>query len=157
MELSIENKVTKTKDNTQIDKFTKELSKSLNNKLEIKTEPTVYEELIATNELARKFKSKLPSLIRKCILENSNWDEFYYLEYNKKDKKYYMVYCDEGLEKYEMKPEDIAKNGYVVGKFYEDYPADDNYILESDAKYTIINDVERELKYLEKDLKNEHK
>ena len=36
MELSIENKVTKTKDNTQIDKFTKELSKSLNNKLEIK-------------------------------------------------------------------------------------------------------------------------
>lgn len=130
----------------EVNEFTNELSKSLNKdknkkkkkEIKLKREPTIYEDLLANDPLAKKFKSKLKEIIKGILIEYSYKSDFYYLE-QKKDK-YYLVYCnEENFDKYEVKPEDIKKYGYTVGMFYEEIPEG---FVESSVKEGIKSDVQ---------------
>lgn len=120
MELSIENKITKTKDNIEIDKFTKELSKSLNKEkeIEVNEEPSIYEDLIKNNELAKKYKSELKSTIKDVILERSIEEPVIYLKKGKNGKHNLYYIEDEEITKLPITAKEIKEAGLTIGKFY---------------------------------------
>jgi hypothetical protein len=138
--------INKKKEN-ELSEFANELSKSLNKnknprnqkELKLKREPTIYEDLLENNPLAQKYKSKLKNIIKNAIIENSYQHDFYYLEQRK--NKYYLVYCNEGeFDTYEVKPEELKKYRYTVGKFYQ--AKDAEHFVESSIKEDIKIDAE---------------
>lgn len=147
-----------TKKNKEVSEFTNELSKSLKKskknvknerEIKLKREPTIYEDLLANNPLAKKYKNKLKEIIKGVLIEYSYKSDFYYLE-QKKDK-YYLVYCNkENFKAYEVNPKDLKENKYTVGMFYEEIPEG---FVESSVKEGIKSDVSMWLYNLDKENK----
>lgn len=144
----------------EINEFTNELSKSLKKdknkekkkELKLKREPTIYEDLLANDPLAKKYKKDLKEIIEGILIEYSYQRDFYYLEQRK--DKYYLVYCnEENFDEYEVKPEDIKKYGYTVGMFYEEVPKG---FVESSVKEGIKSDVQMWLSGLDMEEKIEY-
>ncbi len=142
-----------SKTNNEINDFIVELQNALDDpKSKISIDKSLYNEIYSTLDLAPKFKDKLENIIKKCILDYSYDNEFFYLNFDEKSNKYYMDIYSEGITKVELTKKEIQDADYRVGAFYIPIP-NANIREEECIKDAIKNRIEYELNELNKDSK----
>ena len=135
MELNINNEITNNKQEyTEITNFINELSSTLEKKQELKSNNSLYNDILENVELAPKFRNMLQSVIDKCLEDLSYERDFCYFDYNKRTQKYCLKYYWQGghtiCDKLTQKDiERFKKKGFT---FYE--PIDEEgTIMASDS------------------------
>lgn len=138
----------------EINEFMHELQNALdkpNSKLsKISIDQSLYDEIYNELKLAPKYKDKLESIIKDCLLNYSYDTEFVYVNYDEKSKKYYMDYYYGDVTKINVTKKEIQDADYKIGSFY--FPmSDGKYLDEADYVKDIIKEnVEYKLNNLEK-------
>jgi hypothetical protein len=154
MDLTIDNKVeTKNKIDNEVNSFINELGKSLEKNIDFQT--TITNEIYNEIPLATKYKEQLQNIVDECMKDMSYEDDFFYFDYDKKGKTYYLDYYSDGdLNRIEMTKEDVKGSNLEEGWFYDWY--DDEQIVEANSsiKEGIKIDVESKLKELDRKIKN---
>jgi hypothetical protein len=148
MDLTIDNKIeNKNKVDNEINSFINELGKSLEKNADFQT--TLANEIFNDVPLATKYKNKLEEVINKCLEEMSYEREFFYFDYDKKGKTYYLDhYSDGDVNRIEMTKEDVKGSNLEEGWFYAWY--DKEQIVEANSiKDGIKSNVEFELDMLD--------
>ena len=148
MDLTINNEIAKnniTNDN-EIEDFMKELANTLEKGNSIV--PNLYNEVSKEIPLASKYKNELNSIIDECLEEQSYEKEFFYFDYDKNGKSYYLDhYYDGNIDRTILSKQEAKGTKYKVGMFYAEY--DENYLVEADdLKDGIKIDVESKLESL---------
>lgn len=134
MELEINNKIGNKTIDKEVTNFINELNDALEKKQELNINSNLYNEILEDVELASKYKSRLQSIIDKCLEDLSYERDFCYFDYNKRTQKYCLKYYWQGghtiCDKLTQKDiERFKKKGFT---FYE--PIDEEgTIMASDS------------------------
>ena len=148
MDLTINNEITKNNiTNDEISDFMQELKNALEKSNS--NVPNLYSEVFNEIPLASKYKSELNSIIDECLEEQSYEKEFFYFDYDKNGKSYYLDhYYDGNIDRTILSKQEAKGTKYKVGMFYAEY--DENYLVEAgDLKDGIKIDVESKLDLLD--------
>lgn len=142
------------KANDEVKTFIKELENALNsnnltNSKEIYT--TIYDEVLEEIDLAQKYESKLNSIIKECMKNESYENDFWYINYDKSKNTFSMDLYSEGTcQKFPITYKDIQDYNYKIGMTY--WAFDDDRMQEAEElKDSIKIDVDSELADLERE------
>lgn len=142
------------KANDEVTTFMKELENALNsnnltNSKEIYT--TIYDEVLEEIDLAQKYESKLNSIIKECMENESYENDFWYINYDKSKNTFSMDLYSEGTcQKFPITYKDIQDYNYKIGMTY--WAFDDDRMQEAEElKDSIKIDVDSELADLERE------
>lgn len=121
MEILLNNEInTRTKEvDNSISEFMNELQNALENpKNDVSIDKNFYNEIYSELELAPKYKGKLENIIKDSMLEYSYDTEFLYVNYDEKNKKYYIDYYDGDVTRINVTKKEIQEANHKVGAFY---------------------------------------
>ena len=142
------------KANDEVTIFMKELenvlnSNNLTNSKEIYT--TIYDEILEEIDLAQKYESKLNSIIKECMKNESYENDFWYINYDKSKNTFSMDLYSEGTcQKFPITYKDIQDYNYKIGMTY--WAFDDDRMQEAEElKDSIKIDVDSKLADLERE------
>ena len=135
----------------EINEFMGELQNALEDpKNKISIDKSLYDEIYNDLVLAPKYKEQLENIIKDCMLDCSYDNDFIYVNYDEKAKKYYVDIYDGEVTKVNVTKKDIQDADLKVGDFYYQM-RDWKYFEEYDyMKEYIKNKVEYQLNNLEK-------
>ena len=106
-------------------------------------------------ELALKYEGKLEDIIKDSMLEYSYDTEFLYVNYDEKNKKYYVDYYDGDVTRIPVTKKELENTHHKVGAFYF-LISDGEFVEEVDYVKDYIKEiVKSKLEDLEKRGKNE--
>jgi len=121
MDLTIGNELNKnnTKD-FEIENFLQELQNEL--KKDDSNMPQFYNEIYKELPLASKYKKQLPSIIKECMKDMSYEKDFYYFDYDRQKKQYYLeYYCDGEIERFPLTKKEVKNSVFEVGTFWRPF------------------------------------
>ena len=147
IDLDIDNEINQnneTKD--EIGEFVKKLQNSLT-KEELAT--TLNMEILSEMTLATKYKEQLDDIVNKCMEELSYEYDFFYIDYDKKEEKYYIdIYFDTEKTREYLSKDDMKGMESKVGTIWHIWGQEE--MAESDGLKDIVKmDVEDVLNSLE--------
>lgn len=158
MDILLNNEVnSRTKDvDNSISEFMNELQNALENKKNnISIDKSFYNEVYSEIELAQKYKENLEDIIKDSMLEYSYDTEFLYVNYNEKNKKYYVDYYDGDVTRILVTKKELEDAHHKVGSFYF-LTSDGEFVEEVDYVRDYIKEiVKSKLEKLEKRGKDE--
>ena len=154
MDRTLNIETNKTNDKSEITEFMNQLENALNsnnltNSKEIYT--TIYDEVLEEIDLAQKYESKLNSIIKECMKNESYENDFWYINYDKSKDTYSMDLYSEGTcQNFPITYKDIQDYNYKIGMTY--WAFDDDRMQEAEElKDSIKIDVDSELADLERE------
>ena len=148
MDLTIDNEITKNIiANDEASNFMKELTNTLEKSNSFV--PNLYNEVFNEIPLASKYENELNSILDECLEEQSYEKEFFYFDYDKNRKSYYLDhYYDGNIERTILSKKEAKGTKYQIGMFYAEY--DEEHLVEADyLKDGIKIDVESKLELLD--------
>lgn len=102
-----------------IKEFMVELQNSLNEpNSKITIDKSFYNEIFNDIELAKKYRNQLENIIKECMIGYSYDNDFIYVNYDEKNKKYYMDIYDGDVTKVCVDKKDLEESNIKVGEFY---------------------------------------
>ena len=124
MALNLENNLENTnKIDNNVNSFIKELSNCLEKNIEFSS--VIANEIYKETPLAIKYRDKLEEVIKECFENMSYEKDFYYFDYNAKEKIYYLDYYNNGSkERIEYSKRDLENSKLKVGTFWRPYEND---------------------------------
>lgn len=134
MELEINNRIGNKTTDKEVANFIDELNDALEKKQELNINSNLFNEILQDVELASKYKSRLQSIIDKCLEDLSYERDFCYFDYNKRTKNYCLKYYWQGGHTIcdKLTQEDIERFKKKGFTFY--IPVDnDDTIMASDS------------------------
>ena len=148
MNLTLENEIGKNNTkNNEVENFIQELQNTLE-----KDNANVYNfynEIYQELPLASKFKEQLADIILGCMKDMSYEKDFYYFDYDRQKKEYYLeYYCDGEIERFPLTEKEVKNSVFEVGTFWR--PFGDGMAREADYMGEgIKSNVEYELDMLD--------
>ena len=142
------------KANDEVKEFMKELDSALNSSKLADSKNvyiTIYDEVLQEINLAPKYDSKLNSIIKECMKNESYENDFWYINYDKSKNTFSMDLYSEGTcQKFPITYKDIQDYNYKIGMTY--WAFDDDRMQEAEElKDSIKIDVDSKLADLERE------
>lgn len=148
MDLTLENEIGKNNTkNNEVENFMQELQNTLEK--DNANVSNFYNEIYQELPLASKFKEQLPDIILECMKDMSYEKDFYYFDYDRQKKEYYLeYYCDGEIERFPLTEKEVKNSVFEVGTFWR--PFGDGMAREADYMGEgIKSNVEYELDMLD--------
>lgn len=152
MDIQLNKSNERNQSNEEANKFINELNDYLEKgqKKEIKENMNgiLYNQICEEIDLAKKYKSKLNGIIKECMINESYEYDFWYVNYGKKEKSYFLNYFNDGHSNRIKLTQKEVENKYQVGAIY--VPVGKDGVYKNDNMLTSIKiDVESKLNWLE--------
>lgn len=121
MDLTINNEISKNKTNdNEIEGFMQELQNTL--KKDIPNMSKFYNEIYQELPLASKYKDKFSDIVLECMKDMSYEKDFFYFDYDRQKKEYYLeYYCDGEIERYPLTEKEVKNSVFEVGTFWRPF------------------------------------
>lgn len=148
MNLTLENEIGKNNTkNNEVENFIQELQNTLEK--DNANVSNFYNEIYQELPLASKFKEQLADIILGCMKDMSYEKDFYYFDYDRQKKEYYLeYYCDGEIERFPLTEKEVKNSVFEVGTFWR--PFGDGMAREADYMGEgIKSNVEYELDMLD--------
>lgn len=147
MNLTLNNEISKNKENKDVDNFLSELNNTLRKEKAFGS--VIANKIYNENPLAVKYKDQLEDIIEECFENMSYEKDFYYFDYDKENKVYYLDEYNKGeITRTEYTKKEFEDSVFKLGSFWRPYGK--NGVVE--AKYMedgITIDVNSELDILD--------